>query len=74
MAAPQSQADICVFVSDIPKPDGRVFTAEALREMAEEDPKFTIKERPDGRVELWARVNVVASPLSSVDDGSDPAG
>ncbi len=57
---------VCVKISGVLDGEGKTFTPEALRKIADDDPDtYWTKEKPDGRVELWTRVDPVASPLSS---------
>jgi hypothetical protein len=61
--------DSCIKVSGVPNSNGDVFTAEALEKLAAENDDYWIKRKPDGRVELWAKVEFPAKPLSSKEEG-----
>lgn len=60
--------NVCVRVSGVPDSEGSVLSADALRGMAAEESRFWIKEKPDGRVELWTKIDPIAKPLSSKED------
>lgn len=60
---------VCIKISGVPDSEGQVFTPESLMQAAAKDPdNLWTKTRPDGRVELWANVHPVASPLSSKEE------
>jgi hypothetical protein len=64
-----STVSACIFVSDIPAPNGKVYSKEVLRKMQADNPDmYEIKEKPDGRVELWTQAPWPAKPLSSKEE------